>query len=75
MITLPQNEKENHLIDLINNYLYRDILMFKQVRKPKKAIDLLSLLALQVGLEVSTAELASHFSLSKPVVEKYLEIP
>ena len=69
-----QDEKENYLYDLINNYLYRDILTFEQVRKPKKVIDLLSLLALQIGSEVSTAELASHLSMSKLVVEKYLDL-
>lgn len=74
VVTLPQDEKENYLYDLINNYLYRDILAFEQVRKPKKVIDLLALLALQVGSEVSTAELASHLSISKTVVEKYLDL-
>lgn len=69
-----QTEKENYLYDLINNYLYRDILSFENVRKPKKVIDLLSLLALQVGSEVSTTELASHLSISKLIVEKYLDI-
>lgn len=75
VITLDsQEEKENYLYDLINNYLYRDILSFERVRKPKKVIDLLSLLALQIGSEVSAAELASHLSLSKVIVEKYLDI-
>lgn len=69
-----QEDKENYLYDLINNYLYRDILTFEQVRKPKKVIDLLALLALQIGSEVSTAELASRLSISKPVVEKYLDL-
>lgn len=73
-VSASQEEKENYLYDLINNYLYRDILAFEQVRKPKKVIDLLALLALQIGSEVSTAELASHLSLSKPVVEKYLDL-
>jgi len=75
VITLAsQDEKENYLYDLINNYLYRDILTFEQVRKPKKVIDLLALLALQIGAEVSTAELASNLSISKSVVEKYLDL-
>jgi predicted AAA+ superfamily ATPase len=74
VVTLPNDEKENYLYDLINNYLYRDILMFEQVRKPKKVIDLLSLLALQIGSEVSTTELAAHLSISKLVVEKYIDI-
>lgn len=73
-ITLFMEEKENYLYDLINNYLYRDILTFEQVRKPKKVIDLLTLLALQIGSEVSTAELASHLSISKTIVEKYLDL-
>ena len=67
-------DKENYLYDLINNYLYRDILTFEQVKKPKKVIDLLSLLALQIGSEVSTSELASHLSISKLSVEKYLDL-
>ncbi|MBI3160983.1 MAG: ATP-binding protein [Chloroflexi bacterium] len=67
-------DKENYLYDLINNYLYRDILSFEQVKKPKKVIDLLSLLALQIGSEVSTTELASHLSLSKISVERYLDL-
>jgi predicted AAA+ superfamily ATPase len=67
-------DKENYLYDLINNYLYRDILSFEQVKKPKKVLDLLSLLALQIGSEVSTAELASHLSISKISVEKYLDL-
>lgn len=67
-------DKENYLYDLINNYLYHDILTFEQVQKPKKVIDLLSLLALQIGSEVSTAELASHLSVSKLLVEKYLDL-
>jgi len=69
-----QEDKEHYLYDLINNYLYRDILTFEQIRKPKKVIDLLALLALQIGSEVSTAELASHLSMSKISVEKYLDL-
>lgn len=69
-----QTEKDRYLNDLINNYLYKDILTFETVRKPKKIIDLLSLLALQIGNEVSIAELAQNLSLSKIIVEKYLDI-
>jgi hypothetical protein len=74
LLARSQEDKEHYLYDLINNYLFRDILTFEQVRKPKKAIDLLALLALQVSSEVSTAELASHLSMSKLSVEKYLDL-
>lgn len=74
-ITLVSSaEKELYLNELINNYLYKDILTFEAVRKPKKVVELLSLLALQIGSEVSIQELAQNLSLSKVVVEKYLDL-
>lgn len=74
VILASQTEKELYLNELINNYLYKDVLSFGTVRKPKKIIDLLSLLALQIGNEVSIQELAQNLSLSKVIVEKYLDI-
>lgn len=74
IILSSQTEKELYLNELINNYLYQDILSFETVRKPKKVIDLLSLLALQIGNEVSIQELAQNLSLSKIIVEKYLDL-
>jgi len=74
LTTEGDQDKQKYLDDLVNSYLYKDILSFASVRKPKKVIDLLSLLALQIGSEVSIAELASHSALSKQVVEKYLDI-
>lgn len=67
-------EKESYLYEYLNNYLYKDILTFSGVRKPKKVIDLLTLLALQIGREVAISELAQNLSLSQPAVEKYLDI-
>lgn len=67
-------DKERYLYDLVNLYLYKDILAFETVRKPKKVLDLLTLLALQIGSEVSIAELSKHVALSKQIVEKYLDI-
>lgn len=66
--------KEEYLTEYLNKYLYRDILSFNNVRKPKKIIDLLSLLALQIGKEVSVAELAKNLKISQPTVENYLDI-
>jgi len=74
-ITLAsQKEREDYLYELINAYLYRDVLSFQSVRKPKKIVDLLTLLALQIGAEVSLVELARNLSLSKIIVEKYLDL-
>lgn len=67
-------EKEDYLYEYLNNYLYKDILTFEGVRKPKKVIDLLTLLALQIGKEVAVSELAQNLSLSQKSVENYLDI-
>lgn len=72
--TMGEKEKQKYLQDLVNLYLYKDILTFETVRKPKKVIDLLSLLALQIGSEVSIPELAQNLSLSRIIVEKYLDL-
>lgn len=74
VIGLSYDEKESYLYDLVSNYLYRDILTFEQVRKPKKVIDLLTLLALQIGSEVSVSELGAQLALTRPIVEKYLDL-
>ncbi|MBI5230457.1 MAG: ATP-binding protein [Candidatus Magasanikbacteria bacterium] len=67
-------EKQDYLYEYTNNYLFKDILMFETVRKPKKILDLLTLLALQIGNEVSVAELAQNLSLSQPTVANYLDL-
>lgn len=73
--TIGSNEeKEKYLYEYINNYLYKDILAFSGVRKPKKAVDLLSLLALQIGSEVRISELAQNLAISQQSVSNYLEI-
>ena len=48
--------------------------MFDNIRKPKKIIDLLTLLALQISQEVSIQELAQKLSLNQLTVNKYLEV-
>jgi len=73
--TLENNKgKEDYLYEYLNNYLHKDILAFDGVRKPKKVVDLLTLLALQIGKEVSISELAQNLSMSQKTVENYLDI-
>lgn len=69
-----ERAKDLYLTNLINTYLYKDMLMIEGIRKPKKLLDLLSLLALQIGSVVSVAELCGRLGLSRPIVEKYLDI-
>jgi len=67
-------DKENYLYEYLNNYLYKDILTFSGVRKPKKVVDLLTLLALQIGKEVKISELSQNLSISQKSVENYLDV-
>jgi len=67
-------DKENYLYEYLNNYLYKDILSFSGVRKPKKIVDLLTLLALQIGREVKVSELSQNLSISQKAVENYLDV-
>ena len=69
-----KKEKEDYLFKYINSYLYRDILTISKIKKPKKIIDLLILLALQIGSEVSVSELAQNTNLTQSTVENYLDV-
>jgi hypothetical protein len=68
------SEKEEYLYSYVNSYLYRDLLEFEQVKKPKKVVDLLVLLAHQIGQEVAVSELSNTLGLSQKTVENYLDI-
>ncbi|PJC80114.1 ATPase, partial [Candidatus Shapirobacteria bacterium CG_4_8_14_3_um_filter_35_11] len=62
------------LSELTNKYLYRDILSFNQIRKSTLVEDLLKLVALQVGSEVSYEELSVKLGVDRLTVIKYLDI-
>lgn len=69
-----EREREEYAYDYINHYLYRDLLEFEQIKKPKKVVDLLTLLAHQIGREVAVSELAASLGLGQRTVESYLDI-
>lgn len=66
--------KIDYLHELVSSYLIKDILAFEGVQKSKKLIDLLILLAFQIGKEVSHTELGNQLQLSRVTVEKYLDL-
>jgi len=69
-----KKEREDYLSTLISSYLYRDILDFGGIKKADKIVDLLRLLAFQIGQEVVISELASNLALDRKTVEKYLDL-
>lgn len=69
-----QEEKVLYLRDLVNSYLLKDILTFETIRNSDKIIDLLRLIAFQVGSEVKVSELANALQISRNTVDKYLDL-
>jgi uncharacterized protein len=55
-------------------YLFKDLLELGGLRHPRKMVDLVRLLAYQVGSEVSFAELGSTLGLSKDTVSSYVDL-
>jgi len=62
------------LKELANSYLYKDILIFQNIKNPEIIEKLLQLLALQIGSEVSYTELASELNIDKNTVASYIQI-
>jgi uncharacterized protein len=62
------------LQNLVENYLYKDILAFENLKKPELLLDLLRALALQVGSEVSINELSTRLRCGASTVIRYLDI-
>jgi uncharacterized protein len=74
IVTAEPALRERLLAELVGSYLYRDILEMDGVRRAEKLVDLLRLLAFQIGQDVSLAELASNLALSRQTVERYLDL-
>ena len=60
--------------NLANQYLYKDVLAWKDLRKPDLLDKLLQLLAFQAGNEVSLNELAIQLKVKTETVESYLDV-
>ncbi len=69
-----QGKEREVLKNLVNSYLYRDILAFSDIRKPEVLEKLLQALALQMGNEVNFNELSQPIGINKVTVQKYIEI-
>lgn len=67
-----EHDAQLRLNEISSNYLYKDILSFDDVKKSPLIIDLLKLLALQLGQEVSYNELAVKLGVSRQTIQKYI---
>lgn len=62
------------LKSLAGSYLYKDLLMLEQIKKPLILEKLLKALALQVGSEISYQEIAQTIGSDGKTVDKYIDL-
>lgn len=62
------------LRNLVNSYLYKDILSYVDIRKPEVLDKLVQALALQIGSEVNYSELTQIVNVDKNTISKYIDI-
>ena len=73
VVVEPADAKRT-LMSLANNYLYKDLLSYKGIKKPELLQNLVKALALQVGSEVSYNELGNMLGVDKETVENYINL-
>ncbi len=67
------SEKEI-LKSITDSYLYKDLLVWSNVKHSDILIKLLQLLALQIGSEVSYSELSRNLGIDKGTIERYIDL-
>ena len=67
-------QKREWITEIMQSYLLKDILTLEQVKSSKILLDLLRLLAFQIGKEVSLSELAIHLNIDGKTVARYLDL-
>jgi len=73
-IVTSQGNEERLLKFLSESYLYKDIFLFKGIKKPEKIFELLKLLAWQIGSEVNYNELSKTLKIDNQTIESYVNM-
>lgn len=75
VLTAPtREEKTDRLKELAESYLLKDILEMERVKGAKVLLDLLRLVAFQIGSEVSLSELGRQLGIDAKTVARYLDL-
>lgn len=73
VVTSPGEEKEV-LKEIIDSYLYKDVMEENKIAKPDKLVKLVQALAFQIGSTISANELAGLVGVDAKTIERYLDI-
>ena len=71
-VVMQPEDNKKILMNLVQNFLYKDMLLLEDVKKPDKIVKLLQALAFQVGNQVSYNEIGKIVGLNVATVEKYI---
>lgn len=69
-----KKEKMMILREMVDSYLLRDVFTLERIKSPPQLVNMLRLLALQIGSEVSLHELSRHTGLDVKTVQRYLDL-
>lgn len=69
-----KQQKIQILQDIAGSYLLKDILALERIKSPRVLLNLIKLLAFQVGNEVSRNELANQLAIDVKTVDRYLDL-
>jgi len=74
VVSLGEGAAIERLNEISSNYLYKDVLKIEGIKKASLIKNLLQLLALQLGQEVSYYELATSLGVNRVTIQKYIDI-
>lgn len=74
VLTAVKNKRQSLLEEIVDAHLLKDILVLEQVKGSKLLLDLLRLLAFQIGQEVSLSEIGSQLAIDAKTVARYLDL-
>lgn len=74
LTTTDKERKIEILRELVHSYLLMDIISLEKIKGSKILLDLLRLLAFQIGSEVSLAELAQQLGINYKTVARYIDL-
>ena len=69
-----KNKKIQILEEIVSSYLLKDILELEKIKNAKIILDLLRLLAYQIGSEVSFSELSGKLGIDSKTVSRYIDL-
>lgn len=68
------DDKKDYLKEQVESYLLKDILIFEDIKKRDKLVQLLQKLAFRVGSQISIEGLGNELQISKNTVDRYLDL-